>query len=102
VSEPQLEQVGDGSVRVSGDLTFATVSEVLRESAGMVGSDPRALEIDLAGVRRADSAGLALLVHWLRQARDRGREVVFRNLPEQMLAIARVSDLQDILPRDEA
>lgn len=102
MSEARVEQLGTGQVRVSGDLTFETVGTVLRESDSIFGNSPKPVEIDLARVGRADSAGLALLVHWLRQARTRGLEVVFRNLPEQMLAIARVSDLQDILPRCDA
>jgi len=102
VSEPQIEKLDGGRLRVSGELTFGTVAAVLRESAGLFQNDTTAFEMDLSGVRHADSAGLALLIHWLREARRNGREIVFRHLPEQMLAIARVSDLQDILPHGEA
>ena len=53
---------------------------------------------DLAGVERADSAGLALLIEWMRRARRAGRPVRFLNLPPQMLEIARAASLDRVLP----
>lgn len=99
MSEARLESSDGGRIRVIGELTFATVSQLLREER-LLEEDSGVLRIDLAEVGRADSAGLALLIHWLRHARQSGREVVFSNVPEQMLAIARVSDLENILPRE--
>ncbi|HSS63053.1 MAG TPA: STAS domain-containing protein, partial [Gammaproteobacteria bacterium] len=57
----------------------------------------RDVTLDLDSVTRADSAGLALMVEWLKQAkrRDAGLQVV--NMPDQMLAIARMSKLDRIL-----
>jgi len=49
-------------------------------------------------VVRADSAGLALLVEWMRAARRAGRPLRYRAIPPQMLAIARVSSLDQVLP----
>jgi phospholipid transport system transporter-binding protein len=54
--------------------------------------------VDLAGVRRIDSAGLALLVEWLRQAQHKGISIHFENIPSQMWAIAAVCGLEEILP----
>jgi len=49
-------------------------------------------------VQRSDRAGLALLVEWLREARQTGQSVRFFNMPAQMLAMARVSGLDQVLP----
>ena len=57
-----------------------------------------ALDIDLSHVERSDSAGLALLVECLRHARQSGKTIRFFNIPAQMLAIARVSGLDEVLP----
>ena len=54
--------------------------------------------VDLAGVRRIDSAGLALLVEWLRQAQCKGISIHFENIPSQMRAIVTVCGLEEILP----
>jgi phospholipid transport system transporter-binding protein len=55
------------------------------------------LRVDLAGVTRADSAGLALLVEWLRESEIAGNSIEFVNVPAQLLSIARVCGLDDIL-----
>lgn len=80
----------DGVLAVSGVLTFDTVPGVLERTAPLVGA---AATIDLAGVDRADSAGLALMVEWLRRARAAGRALEFTQIPEQVREIIRVNGL---------
>ncbi len=87
-----------GGLRVSGELVFETVPELLEQGRVLFEEGAPGFELDLGGVTRADSAGLALLVEWMRIAHRRHRNIVFRNVPEQMLAIARVSGLEEILP----
>ena len=48
------------TILVIGELTFATVASVLSE-AHDIGSSLLVLNIDLVGVSRSDSAGLALV-----------------------------------------
>ncbi len=91
-----LETGGEGRWRLSGELGFGTVSRLLKDSrAGF--SDGNDIEVDLSGVTRADSAGLALLVEWLREAERAGRAISFVNMPAQMQSIARICGLDDIL-----
>ncbi len=93
----RLEKVGPGEFRVSGVLSFDSVAAVFKQARELLaGNDP--LRIDLAGVERSDSAGLALLVEWTRQARAAGRSIGFANIPEQMRTIAAVSGLEAVLP----
>jgi len=95
--------MADGSWQVCGELSFASVPGLLKRSDMVFAPDDgEPLRIDLAGVPRADSAGLALLVCWVRQARQRNMRVVFRNVPGQMLKIADVSGLSTILPLAES
>jgi phospholipid transport system transporter-binding protein len=84
-------------VLVSGELTFTTVNSVLNEIGRLVGSSFE-LKIDLSGVTRSDSAGLALLVHWMRAAKQAKKKLVFHHIPAQMLAIASASSLDELLP----
>lgn len=98
MAEASLEQgAQEGQFRLLGELGFDTVPALLRHAEGRLTACPR-LEIDLAGVSRADSAGLALLIEWLRQARARAQEIRFVNMPEQMRALVRVSGLDEVLP----
>ena len=55
------------------------------------------ITVDLKGVTRADSAGLALLVEWLRESENAGNSIEFVNVPTQLLSIARVCGLEEIL-----
>jgi len=97
VSEATIQRDATGRLRVSGVMSLHTVPQLWRASEELI-RDAERVEIDLRGVLRSDSAGLALLVQWMRQARHAGKEVRFLNIPRQMLAIARVSSLDRILP----
>lgn len=87
----------EGAFRLHGNLSIETVPGLWARTNGELDEVPE-LTIDLGGVSRADSAGLALLVEWTRRARDNGQGIRFTNLPDQMLAIARVSGLDNMLP----
>ena len=88
----------DGAYVVRGELTFTTVSPLLKHSKAMFSGDHNPIVVDLDGVTRADSAGLSLLIQWWRQARTQGQEIVYVNLPQQMLAMARLGGLDELLP----
>lgn len=94
----QIESVGDGVLLVRGDLSFSSVTRVLAQSRPLLSQGSGKLALDLGEVQRADSAGLALLMQWLRMGKEQGLEIRFRHLPEQLLAIARASDLERLIP----
>lgn len=97
VSKTEILRV-DGGFKVSGELTFATVTEVLSESRRLFARAGDSIELELGEVTRVDSAGLALLIEWMREARALDKTIRFFDLPEQMMAIAAASDLDAILP----
>lgn len=92
-----IENGDDGRIRLRGEMTFGTVRDIWEQSQGSFNARGEII-VDLHGVERADSAGLALLVEWMRAARRRQIDIRFLNMPAQMLAIARVSSLDQILP----
>jgi phospholipid transport system transporter-binding protein len=98
MTEIRAEAGMRGGFRVVGELVFDTVPGLLAQGRALFDDGAPGLEIDFSGVTRADSAGLALLIGWMRIAHRRHRNIVFRNVPEQMLAIARVSGIEAILP----
>lgn len=91
-----------GLLRVDGELTFATVTAVLEQSRPLLASAEGRVAVELSAVERVDSAGLALLIQWVRMAREHGVEIMFRHIPEQLLAIAHASDLDEILPLEQS
>lgn len=92
----RLETPEPATLVVHGELDVASVPEALRRAEVLfrAGLPER---VDLAGVTRADSAGVALLVEWLRLARQQGRSLRFVHIPAQMRALIQVSDLEDLL-----
>ena len=59
------------------------------------GSD--ALEVSLQAVERADSGALALLIDWLAWASAAGKSLNYTALPGQLLALARLSDVENLV-----
>lgn len=98
-TETTVEPAVDGSAcyMVKGDLTLDQVV-ALQKRTQKLWSDQAGIDVDLSQVGRADSAGLALIIEWTKTARQRGAEIRFFNLPEQLAAMARVSGLETILP----
>jgi phospholipid transport system transporter-binding protein len=86
----------DGSVQVTGPLTFQSVPQCLELSQPLFAGDGTPLKFDLQGVTLADSAGLALLMEWREMARATGRALTFVNLPEQMRHLIDVSGLSEV------
>src|SRR5262245_50864698 len=89
ISEPT-----PGRVVVAGELTFATAREA-RQLGLLVlqGSSADRIVVDCGGVTRADSAGLAVLLDWLAWGRRRSHPLTLENLPDALLAIARISEV---------
>ena len=90
-NELRLHINGDGRYSLPEALTFATTPRLYLQTGQMFNTPLPRLTFDLAGVHRVDSAGLALLLEWLREAQRRNKEIRFQNIPEQLAAIARVS-----------
>jgi phospholipid transport system transporter-binding protein len=96
-----LPQATEGDYVLSGVLTFATASRALRAAAPLFGAGAKALRFDLSGVDRADSAGVGLLIEWLRGARAAGCQLRYAHIPETLRAMIRVGGIEGMLPIDE-
>ena len=94
----EISEPTQGRVVVSGELTFATAREA-RQVGTLVLEGSRApdLVVDCAGVTRSDSAGLAVLLDWLAWARRRSKTLRLENLPASLVAIARISEVDELL-----
>ena len=100
MSDYSLDDLGEGRFALSGELGFNSADQILRESEGLF-EDHTRIEVDLAGVTQTDSAGLALLLEWITWANHTVREIRFLNTPEKITAIARTTEVDDLLTRGE-
>ncbi len=87
---------GPGVRPISGALVFDTVPEVYAATKDwLAGSGD--LVLDMGAVTQVDSAGLGLVIEWLRLARASGRVLRFIIIPAQMQVLISVNGLQDVL-----
>lgn len=98
MSEIKTDPRDASQLVVTGELNFTTAPGLLEQGSALLAGLGARVGLDLAGVTRADSAGLALLIGWTRAARGHNTAIEFRNVPPQLMAIARVSGLDGVLP----
>jgi phospholipid transport system transporter-binding protein len=95
-----LEPGTAGRCIARGALTFATARAARVRGLAVLGEAVAGpLEIDCGAVGLADSAGLAVLLDWLSAARRSGRSLRFAHLPEDLVALARISEVDELLAR---
>ncbi len=100
MSSFELTDLGEGRFSLSGIMGFRTADQILRESEDLFEEHTR-IEVDLKGVTETDSAGLALLLEWITWANHTVREIRFLNTPDKITAIARTTEVEDLLKRGE-
>ena len=100
MSEVRFDDLGNGRFALHGDLTFETVADALEQSQELF-ADHATIELDLAGVGEGDSAGLALLLEWVNWAKNYVREIRYVNVPAQIVAIAQISEVDNMLTKGE-
>lgn len=101
MSRATLDCSDDGLLTINGEFGFATASDLLTQGKNLTNSHKK-LTIDLSGVTGSDSAGLAIMLEWMDNCIATGQQLHFRNVPESLLEIARVSNLIDLLPLAES
>ena len=97
-----IRDAGAGRFCLDGAVTMATVTGLRGAGLQAFARGSGAIEIDLAGVQRADSGALALMVDWLAWARTAGRSLRYTSVPAALLALARLSGVDDLLLRTGA
>lgn len=86
----------EGCVQVPSHLTIETVTPLFKNGLQAAGETP--LVIDLAEVEMVDSAAVSLMLAWLREAQRSSVELCFTHVPENLLSLARLYGVVDMLP----
>jgi phospholipid transport system transporter-binding protein len=85
---------------LEGPLSVESLSErVLPESNAYCGRTdlPERLTIDFAKVTEVDSSAVALLLEWRRESQRRGKPLGFVNLPANLMALAELYGVDDLI-----
>jgi len=77
---------------LSGDLDFSNVVRVYQKALSQFNSQAT-LVFNFADLKTSNSAGIALMVEWLRAAKRQNKQVEFRNVSPQLQAIIKAARL---------
>lgn len=100
MGEFTLEDLGEGHYALAGEVSFETAERILQVSERPFEEHTR-IEVDLSGVTKSDSAGLALLLEWITWANHTVREIRYSGMPDRIMAIAKTTEVDDLLTRGE-
>ncbi len=84
---------------LSGPVTLGNVAALLDEGRRHLAEGVQL--VDLGEVTELDSALLALILAWTRDARGHERQIAFANLPQSLRTIARLYGVERLLPTPE-
>ncbi len=89
-----LYEQSPGYFTVEGNLTFASIDKQTPQSFRFL-KGIETIYIDLSKVGKTDSAGLALMIEWIKQSRMIRAQLRFKNIPEQLMALAKLSGFDE-------
>lgn len=90
-----LEKVKDQEFKLVGNITFQEIP-LLQKQAKLLWEE-KALIIDIAQVNQVDTSMLALLLDWVRLAKQRNISITFINIPDYIQSLMEVSGIKPLL-----
>ncbi len=85
----KLVEQSSGLFIVEGETTFSSLNKI--NSFAFLNTATE-ITIDLGKVTLVDSAGLSLMVEWIKQSKHYNTQLKFKNVPHQLLTLAKLSD----------
>ena len=87
---------GNQQFALQGSLDFSNATDLFMQGKQLLAQYGQ-IVMNLKNVVRSDSAGLALLLAWLRFAKENNKQLHFIHAPDQMRHYAEISGLKTIL-----
>lgn len=94
MSDLSIHHQATGVFLIDGALTFSAINDKTASLLKLTDTSG-AIVIDLHGVASADSAGLALMIEWIKQAQKKRIALIFKNIPKQLMTLAKLSGLEN-------
>jgi len=95
MSDAIIEKNGN-SIVVGGAINYASVVRLRRLGDQLITAAESPL-VDFADVESCDSTSLALMMVWLRHAKQLKKTIRFVNVPQSLQDIAKMCDVDEIL-----
>jgi phospholipid transport system transporter-binding protein len=90
----------DGWLEVDGQLTMETVPALFDSGLKQLAGED--LRVDFSKVESVDSAAVSMLLGWARAAQRSQRALHVTGLPNDLLSLARLYGVDDLLPQELA
>ena len=90
-------RIAGDCVEVSGPMTMSDAAVLLAEGEAAIAAS--STSFDLAAVTDMDSSCLAVVFGWMRAAQAGGKTLRLLNPPQNLLSLAAVYDVADLLPQ---
>ena len=103
MSDSSVHTGDDGTVHLGGEMNFMSTPGLYQELESRFTGSGSVLNIDLAGIKHADSSGLALLLEWQALTRKLDGRLHITNAPVNLLRLAKLCEadkLMDISGRE--
>jgi len=78
---------------ISGDLNFLTVPLLWKQSLPLLAVSQE-LNFDLENITFSNSAGLALLIEWIKYAKQSKKNIHFHHIPSQLDSMIKASGVK--------
>lgn len=92
-----IQASGDDTAEVSGEMTFGHARSLSQQAESLLGGNSKIRQVNLAGVQKVDSSGLALLLEWQAAAKRNNTTLSITQAPADLLSLARLCEAQDLL-----
>ena len=89
-----------GTFLLSGELNRASVNKSWPTSVADIkqAASQQPVILDLVGITQVDTAGLAWLINLLRDCQSQNIQFILCNVPETLINLAKISDVEGFLP----
>jgi phospholipid transport system transporter-binding protein len=101
IANPASIKLENDCLMVSGNLDFINVVNLLQTSLPLLSTCSQ-WRIDLSHTKSAKSAGLMLLLEWIKLAKKAKKSIRFISIPPELFAIASVCSLEKWLQTYQA
>lgn len=93
LTQAELTQQNQQKYTITGAVDFSTAPGLMKQAAAFFKpykqSASTKVEVDLSQITDCNSAGLALMLEMVKDARRNNIDLYFKNLPEALLTIAK-------------
>jgi ABC-type transporter Mla MlaB component len=91
----------DGAIELQGTIDHGSILELIEPGERCIKqSSSDTISVDWGKVNLANSAALALLLHWRRQAEAIDKSLINHHVPEFLISLARISQLDFLFATD--